>query len=643
MSCQKLDIIEPVIVLSAINCKYVHCALSLYYLKAFWLRKKNRPEPIIREFELNEIKEQILFSILKLNPSIVAFSTYIWSYETIMYLTGALKAASTDIKIILGGPEVSYNATQVLTQAPWIDYVVRHEGEFTFENLLDSLLKNKSVEQIKGISYIIDGQITHNPDRVSESNLDLIPSPFQLGFFDNHEGFIQYEASRGCNGACSYCLSSADKHVRYHSIDRVKNDLAWFMNSKSSQLRFIDRTFNHNQDRALEILDYILRNNVHNKKFHFEIQPEYINEKLTSLFAKAPDGLFHLEAGIQTTNKKALIAVNRSLNVNKQLEGLKQLIEHTNCHIHLDLLGGLPEDNFSNFKASLDTVCKLQPHDIQVNMIKALHGTKYRKECESRDIRIAPLPPWNVLSTPWLSYHEVIIICDIARLLKTVYVKYKLTVSLISKISCKSVFSDFFETLAVFCRKHNLILENSSAKCCRNVLIKYLDYCCKSKHIKVFKSILEHETILKQKVPTASENIQPFRICSKKSRFRLNHGIKIIWHSCNIFEVLKGNLNIDYKLYPTFYKYQPDLSKSQFTAAVNMPFEAAFLAGCLQARIDIDECGHLYKKIYSINTQPDFKHILDILIRHELVYDSKYNKAKKVGSIKEINNAFLHL
>ncbi|MDD3149066.1 MAG: radical SAM protein, partial [Candidatus Riflebacteria bacterium] len=367
------------IVLTAINSRHTHSALGLAYIKSFWEKEPGREPLQIEEFDLNQTNENIIADLIRLSPEILAFSVYIWSLSRILVIAGAMKAAFPEIKIIMGGPEVSFNANDVMKACPDFDFIVRGEGEVTFSELLQALLSSKEVEAIQGLTWRREREILDNPDRDFLRDLDDVPSPFRSGAYKGVHSFTYYEGSRGCPSRCSYCLSSVLGPVRHHSSARIKADLDWFFSSDYRQIRFADRTFNHDQARAREIITYILENNKKNINFHFEIQADFLADDIIDLLAQAPEGIFHLEIGIQSTNPATLQAVNRRYNLEVLREKIRQLKKRTRCHLHVDLLGALPGDTLQDFNKSLDEAWQLDPDDIQICLVKVLRGTPLQK------------------------------------------------------------------------------------------------------------------------------------------------------------------------------------------------------------------------------------------------------------------------
>ena len=404
------------IILSAINTKHTHSALALACLKSYW-EKYNTTIPLtIKEFDLNILNETIINDLILLRPDILAFSTYIWSISRIIAVSGAIKACYPDCKIILGGPEVSFNSEEILLKNPDIDFIIRGEGEVTFKELLEALIQGKNLDAVKGITYRSESKVRRNQERPFIKDLDELPSPFTTGNYKGTASFTYYEASRGCPSKCAYCLSSVQGNVRNHSIERVKADLDWFFQSDFDQIRFADRTFNYDISRAKEILNYIKKGNIRNKNFHFEIQADFLSQELVELLSDAPKGVFHLEIGVQSTNPKALSTVHRRFDIEGLKGNVNRLREQTNCYLHLDVLGGLPYDTYDDFCKSLDDVAALKPEDIQISLVKVLRGTPFEYMAQKGQMHYMSEPPYTILRTDWLKPSEAVMISQISKL-----------------------------------------------------------------------------------------------------------------------------------------------------------------------------------------------------------------------------------
>ena len=626
------------IVIAAINSRHTHAALATATLKAYWERVDSRAKLILNEYDLNQTPETIIADLIIQKPDIIAFSTYIWSLRRILEITGALKSAFPEIKTILGGPEVSYQSEKILTENPWIDFIIRGEGEQTFEELLESLLARKNnLSTIKGISYRDHEKIHVTPDRDLIECLDEIPSPFQLGIYKNGKGFTYYEASRGCPSICSYCLSSVLGKIRNLSLDRVKKDLDWFFNSDYTQVRFADRTFNFDRNRAIEIIKYILKNNYKRQNYHFEIQADFLDEEIIELFAQAPKEMFHLEIGVQSTNPKALTAVKRRFSLDSLPKKMKKLREKTQCILHLDLLGGLPHDTFEDFKNSLNQVWFWNPDCIQINLIKVLRGTPLEKEIESGNISCSPLEPYTIYKTKWLSPDEAIKLQDIGRLVEGIKNPDRNddTLSFIVSKLYNNNPADFFEELALFWRTKNYQFYNFSPENVRKYLVEFFkEKNIDEKILKLITTLLRHEYRLTQKVPAGDSDSPQNLETVKKSTLRVLPGIRTFWYRTNLSKYLaKGEISSNSN-YPEVYSFQKDLSAKPDNRLVNLPLPERFVVASLLAKFSLDKITENWDKMnYNFSPAPNFEKIIENLKQIGIIYDPK---EKNYQQIKEL-------
>ncbi|GAB4273403.1 MAG: hypothetical protein Kow0029_13060 [Candidatus Rifleibacteriota bacterium] len=626
------------VILSAINSRHTHKAIALAYLKCFWERLPDRIPLEIREFDINQTNEFIYSELILEKPDIVCFSVYIWSLERVLAISTALKAALPGIRIILGGPEVSYSYEKILNQLPDIDFIVRGEGEETLEELLQVMIAGQSAKNVAGIAFSDSGRVYATEERKLLMELDSIPSPFQRGLLGNGGGFTYYEASRGCHSKCTYCLSSVQGNVRYHSLDRVKNDLDWFFSSNFRQVRFADRTFNYNRSRAKEIITYIIENNHRGINFHFEIQADFLSDEIIDLLASAPEGMFHLEIGVQSTNPRALTSVNRKFELSRMKTAIMRLRKETGCHLHLDLLGGLPQDSFLDFLNSLDQIWTLSPHSIQISLVKVLRGTPLELDVNNGNIFCMHLPPYTVLRTRWLTSNEAVSIQDIGKLVEGIYnsMRFPLSLDYIVKELFSNCCSAFFLELASFWRQYSIQFFNFGPE---NIYEKLLDFLNNKKlpdqkRIEI-EVILEHELHLNQKVPSGESSIGPeFQSGKNKCTFKVVPGLKTFWYKTDIENILKGKENDMPGSFPAVYRYEKDLSSIPNTRMLSMPLPERFVLAALQRKIVEERLPMTWQACFpEANYQPDFSIIIEKLLRLGLLYnprETNYQQVKKL-------------
>ena len=339
------------VLLCALNSKFIHSCLAVHSLKKFAVSRGYNKEKIsIKEFTINDNIDFILHGIFSENPETIAFSVYIWNVEYVSRLCRIIKKISPETEIILGGPEVSYIEKHPFFDEKDFDFILKGEGEKSFYELISS------------------GKITNE----KILNLDELPFPYDeenICLFENR--IVYYESSRGCPFSCAYCLSSAEKGVRFLSMERVKSDLEFFSSHNVKQVKFVDRTFNADKKRAYEIWQFIIANfSDGNMNFHFEIAADLLDENLISLLGTAPDGLIQLEIGIQSTKDETLVLSCRKTDTQKVLSNTKKLVEQGNINIHTDLIAGLPGETPEDFKQSFNDVYKLKSHQLQLGFLK---------------------------------------------------------------------------------------------------------------------------------------------------------------------------------------------------------------------------------------------------------------------------------
>lgn len=395
-------------VLVGINSKYIHTSLSVRYLRACC------PDMIMREYTINEQAENLAADIYKLGCDAVLFSCYIWNIEFVKDVAGRLSKVS-DCKIILGGPEVTYNAKDVLEKCDFADMVIVGEGEVTTAQLYEN---GMSPIGIDGIVYRSGDEITENPPRELIKDFSTIPFPYTDEEMEQLSGkLIYYESSRGCPFRCSYCLSSTIRSVRFRDLELVKNELMFFIRHKVRIVKFVDRTFNADKKRTYELLSFLIKN-ASDTTFHFEIAADLITEEMLELLKTAPKGLFQFEIGVQSTNEKTLSAINRYNDIEKIKSAVRRVLELGTVHVHLDLIAGLPYENLESFKKSFDEVFALGADVLQLGFLKMLFGTKIKDSETDFDYKYTDKPPYEVLSNKFISYDDILILKKVENVLE---------------------------------------------------------------------------------------------------------------------------------------------------------------------------------------------------------------------------------
>ena len=397
------------ILLAACNAKYIHSNLAVYNLKS--CSGKYSPQVVIREYTINQIKDEILKDIYLEQPDVICFSCYIWNVSFVKELVTDLKKILPDADFWAGGPEVSYDAEQFLKQNPVFFGVMVGEGEETFQELAGYYIERKpeDLKEIRGVAFRNEDKV---PDIVHTGwrelmDLSKVPFAYQdLAEFKNR--IIYYESSRGCPFSCSYCLSSIDKKLRFRDIELVKKELQFFIDNKVPQVKFVDRTFNCKHDHAMTIWRYITEHDNGVTNFHFEISADLLREEELALMKTMRPGLIQLEIGVQSTNPQTIRAIRRTMDFQKLKEIVDQIHSFGNIHQHLDLIAGLPYEGYESFHKSFCDVYALRPEQFQLGFLKVLKGSHMMEMTEEYKILYKDREPYEVLSTAWLTYGEIL-------------------------------------------------------------------------------------------------------------------------------------------------------------------------------------------------------------------------------------------
>lgn len=419
--------------LAAINAKYIHSNLGVYSLKRYAEEKLAAAGGIrieLGEYTINHQMERILQDIYKRSPDVVGFSCYIWNILYVKELVRNLKKVMPGVRIWLGGPEVSYDAEKVLSELPEAELVMLGEGEETFRQLVElaertgaderELQWKKSLASIRGITYRTEEGNLCTTGPAPLMNLDELPFSYE-----NLEGLehriIYYESSRGCPFSCSYCLSSIDKKVRFRSPELVKKELGFFLERKVPQVKFVDRTFNCKKNHSMEIWRYLLEHDNGVTNFHFEVSADLLDEEELALIGQMRPGLIQLEIGVQTTYPETIAEIRRRMDLEKLAANVAAVNERKNVHQHLDLIAGLPFETLERFQQSFDDVYRMEPEQLQLGFLKVLKGSYMAEMAKTYGIKYQSQPPYEVLSTRWLSYGDLILLKGVEEMVEVYY------------------------------------------------------------------------------------------------------------------------------------------------------------------------------------------------------------------------------
>lgn len=528
------------ILLTAINAKYIHSNPAVYSLRAY-AGKELREQIEIAEYTINNQPGEILADIYVKKPDVIAFSCYIWNWNMIQDIITEIPKILPDCPIWLGGPEVSYDAARILDKYPQITGIMVGEGEETFKELTEYYVNCDTTGADEGVSTTGAGNTVHTAEKTLKSIPGLVlPSgytskrpltdmnklPFiyydescnaisgesgSLDCFKNR--IIYYESSRGCPYNCSYCLSSIDKTVRFRNIDIVKKELQFFLDKKIPQVKFVDRTFNCKHEHAMAIWQYIHDNDNGVTNFHFEVSADILNEEELALLNKMRPGLIQLEIGVQSTNDVTIKAIKRIMNVDRLERIVSRIHEGKNIHTHLDLIAGLPFEDYESFGRSFDRVYSMKPHQLQLGFLKVLKGSYMHEKAAEYNLIYLDKPPYEVLSTAWLPYEDVLRLKQIEEMVEIYYNSNQFTRTLpVLEENFKGPFA-MFEAMADYYREQGLFT-NSPARVYRYQVL--LDFAKKvdAKNAEVYKEILTYDIYLRENLktrPTFAKDLAPYK------------------------------------------------------------------------------------------------------------------------------------
>ena len=408
-------------VLVAINAKYIHSNLAVYSLRSY--ARTFGYEPELLEFTINQQKDQILKGIYESKPDLLCFSCYIWNLSYVEEIMEDIKKILPEVTIWSGGPEVSYDAPKFLKRHPEVDGIMCAEGEKTLTELIRyyeiEKSQGKPLDEIDGIVYQENGTIHQTPLR-DIMNMDDLVFPYE-DLKDFEHKIIYYESSRGCPFSCSYCLSSIDKKLRFRSFALVEKELEFFLAHKVPQVKFVDRTFNCKKSHAMAIWTYIKEHDNGVTNFHFEVAADLLTEDEIALIQTMRPGLIQLEIGVQSTNEKTLAEIHRKTDFEEITRKVKAVQKGENVHQHLDLIAGLPYEDYESFGHSFNDVYALKPEQLQLGFLKVLKGSYMAEAAKGYGCVHKAKPPYEVLGTRWLSYEEILKLKGVEEMVEVYY------------------------------------------------------------------------------------------------------------------------------------------------------------------------------------------------------------------------------
>lgn len=476
------------IVLTAINSQYVHLNVAVRYLKKY-VEKNSDIKLDIYETNINNQLMNIIKDLFEKQPDMVIFSTYIWNKEYVFSITKELKKILPNVKIALGGPEVSYEWDKIMAENQEIDYIFTGEGEKVLLNFF-----TKDISEVKGVVYREGERIKYNGIESLIGNLDIIPFPYDDEELQDRTKIFYYESSRGCPFNCSYCMSSIDKSVRYYSIDRTKEDLKRFIDSPIKLLKFVDRTFNLSKEKYMAIWRFLLENYREGITFHFEINANIFDDETLDFLETVPKGYFQFEIGVQTIDPQAMKSIGRINKLEKLEHNIRRISR--NIHLHLDLIAGLPYETYDKFRESFDYVHRLKPEMIQLGFLKLLKGTKMYDEREEYGYKYFSKPPYEVFSNEFISFAEMVKLKNLEKVLDFYYnsEKFPESVQWIIANHYESAFS-FYEDVADYFDKREYLKVSHKESTLFTLLYEfYLDKGLKDREI--FVEYLKYDYLM---------------------------------------------------------------------------------------------------------------------------------------------------
>lgn len=394
-------------VICSLSAKYIHATLAPWCI--YEGVKKYAPCVTAKVIEgtINEKEEAVIKRITAEKPDAVGFCCYIWNIERVLFIASKAKELLPFCKIILGGPEVSFNEERVLSENPFVDFIISGEGERAFAETVKAISENKLPEN-NIASYFYEDRLIKGKYNIFEEEL----SPYNEEYLSALNGRISYmESSRGCPYSCTFCLSGSEKRVRFFSMEKVKREMLLLSKSGSQTVKFVDRTFNANKKRAIEILSFIKES--YGKEipsgvcFHFEIAADILDEEILSVISLMPKGSVQFEVGIQSFNEATLSKINRKTNLQRLSQNVKALVSFQKCHIHTDLIAGLPFEDMASFKESFNKAYELGANMLQLGFLKILHGSQMEKTTDEYVVSFSKKPPYEVTATPWMTRDEL--------------------------------------------------------------------------------------------------------------------------------------------------------------------------------------------------------------------------------------------
>lgn len=565
------------ILLVAINAKYIHSNLAVYSLKSY---AKEYTEYIeLAEYTINHRVEYILQELYKKKPDVLCFSCYIWNFRYIQELIEEIHKLLPNLPIWVGGPEVSYEPEAFLQEFPMVKGIMIGEGEETFRELCEYYvnqehsIRNKTENQehstrnqaknpqkLQHIAGLLfrneENELVKTPHREPIS-MDMLPFCYDhLEDFENR--IIYYETSRGCPFSCSYCLSSIEKGLRFRSLHLVKKELQFFLDHKVPQVKFVDRTFNCNHNHAMEIWNYIKEHDNGITNFHFEISADLLTEEEIALISEMRPGLIQLEIGVQSTFAPTIQEIHRTMNLSRLEAIVKKVQQAGNIHQHLDLIAGLPKEDFSTFAKSFQEIYRLKPEQLQLGFLKVLKGSYMYEHQKEYGLVYQSNPPYEVMATNWLSYEEVLRIKLVEEMLEVYYNsgQFEMTMKVL-ELAYENPFDMFLE-LGEYYEKHGLFAMNHSRIRRCEILLDFVRE-KDADHEQIYKETLTFDLYYRENMKTRPAWAPPVAAFKEETRKYCKNGklshIEPFYYDMNLLLNRKSISEYPLKGEPVFYLF----------------------------------------------------------------------------------------
>lgn len=507
-------------ILVAINAKYIHSNLAVYSLRAY--AKPYREEITIAEYTINQQTNDILMDLYKKKPDVICFSCYIWNLTYVETLVREFRKLMPNTPIWLGGPEVSYNAKDVLARLPEVTGVMFGEGEETFLELIQHYHnEGKSLSEIQGIAYRDEQQVIQMNAWRPVIDLSTVPFVYE-DMADFRNKIIYYESSRGCPFSCSYCLSSVDKALRFRDVELVKKELQFFIDEEVPQVKFVDRTFNCNHKHAMEIWRYLVEHDKGITNFHFEVAADLLNEEELGLIEQMRPGLIQLEIGVQSTNEATVKEIRRTMKFSEVARIVKRINQKKNVHQHLDLIAGLPYEDLESFKHSFNDVYRLCPEQLQLGFLKVLKGSYMEEQRAAYGLVHQSRPPYEVLYTNWLTYENVLELKMVEEMVEVYYNsgQFLYTLKQLEK-EFDSPYQLYYE-LGTYYETHNLHMMSHSRVKRYEILLDFISGLHTGKE-ELYRELLVFDLYLRERVKSRPAFAGEYTVSKEMKQGKMSH------------------------------------------------------------------------------------------------------------------------